>query len=158
ALAPSGPLDMLQEKIQRRSKHHDDIRWAWRAVVVALFCWLPLLVAALIQPNPNADISFLRDISVHARFLLIVPILIFAEGPIGMRSRMVTGQFLASGLIGEESVAEYEAAMNRGHWLVNSWLAEFLILALSAAMVWAAVKGLLLESSSFWFERATGNG
>ncbi|HKW15830.1 MAG TPA: hypothetical protein VJS69_15200 [Candidatus Krumholzibacteria bacterium] len=155
-LSPSGPIDFLQEKIGRGSM--DPIRWGRRAVAVALFCWLPLLVIALLQPNPNADISFVRDIAVHVRFLLIVPILIFAEGPIGVRSRMVTGQFLESGLIGDEDAAAYEAAMRRGRSLINSWLAEFLILSLSATMVWIAVKGLLLESSSYWFERVTSDG
>src|SRR5262245_59862849 len=152
-LAPSGPIDLLQEKVWHA--RHEQMRWGRRALVAALFCWLPLLVASIFRPNPDADISFLKDISVHARFLLIVPILIFAEGPIGTRSRLVTRQFLASGLIDEESVAEYEGAVRRGRRLINSWLAEFLILALSATMVWLAVQGLLLESTSFWFERVT---
>jgi len=155
-LSPSGPVDFLQEKIGRGSM--DPVRWGRRALAVALFCWLPLLVISLFRPNPDADISFVRDIAVHARFLLIVPILIFAEGPIGARSRMVTGQFLDSGLIGDADAAQYEAAMQRGRALINSWLAEFLILAVSATLVWVAVKGLLLESSSFWFERATAHG
>ena len=94
ALSPSGPIDTLQEKIGRGGM--DPIRWGRRALAVALFCWLPLFVVSLIRPNPDADISFLRDIAVHVRFLLIVPILIFAEGPIGVRSRLVTGQFLSS--------------------------------------------------------------
>jgi hypothetical protein len=157
ALAPSGPVDQLQQRMRRHAADQQ-MRWGRRAIVTALFCWLPLLIANLLQPNPDADISFLHDIAVHARFLLIVPILIFAEAPIGARSRMVAGQFLASGLIDEHSVAQYEAAMSRGRELINSWLAEFLILALSAALVWIAVKGLLLESSSFWFERVAPHG
>src|ERR1043165_9956549 len=92
ALAPSGPIDLLQERIHRYAQHQQ-ARWGRRAVLVALFCWVPLLVASLLKPNHDADISFFREISVHARFLLIVPILIFAEGPIGVRSRIVTGQF-----------------------------------------------------------------
>jgi hypothetical protein len=157
ALAPSGPIDLLQEKMRRRAADQQ-IRWGRRAIVAALFCWVPLLAASLLKPNPDADISFLRDIAVHARFLLIVPILIFAEAPIGMRTRLVTGQFVASGLIDDDSISEYETAVRHGRQLINSWLAEFLILALSATMVWVAVKGLLLESSSFWFERMTAHG
>jgi hypothetical protein len=157
ALAPGGPIDLLQEKMRRHAADQQ-IRWGRRAIVAALFCWVPLLVASLIRPNPDADISFVRDISVHARFLLIVPILIFAEAPIGMRTRLITGQFVSSGLIGDATIGEYETAVRHGRQLINSWVAEFLILALSATLVWAAVKGLLLESSSFWFERMTAHG
>jgi len=127
-------------------------------LMAALFAWVPLLLVSLIRPNSDADVSFWRDIAVHARFLVVVPILIFAEGPIGLRSRMVTSQFLVSGLISGESVEEYKAAMTRGRQLINSWFAELLILTLSAALVWFAVKGLLVESSSFWFERTTASG
>jgi hypothetical protein len=158
ALAPAGPVDLLQDRIRRRSKSDGQTRWARRALLVALFCWLPLLVASLLQSNAGADIPFLRDIAVHARFLVIVPLLIFAEGPIGTRSRLVAGQFLDSGLIGDDDVARYNATMQRGRQLINSWLAEFLILALSAALVWLAVEGLLVERSSFWFERMTAQG
>lgn len=155
-LAPSGPCDLLTEKVWH--SRHEHMRWGRRALVVALFCWVPLLVASILRPNPDADISFLKDLAAHARFLLIVPVLIFAEGPIGTRSRLVTRQFLASGLIGDDSVAEYEGVVRCGRRMVNSWLAEFLILALSATLVWMAVHGLLLESSSFWFERTTVHG
>lgn len=157
ALAPSGPVDQLQERMRHQARD-EPIRWGRRALVAALFCWVPLLIASMLRPNPAADISFLRDIAVHARFLLIVPILIFAEAPIGVRTRIVTGQFMASGLIDDDSTTEYKAVMQRGRGLINSWLAEFLILALSATLVWIAVKGLLLESSSFWFERVTEHG
>jgi len=156
ALAPSGPVDLLQQRVRLRSE--DQTRWGRRALVAALFTWLPLLAISLIRPNSDADIPFWRDIAVHARFLVVVPLLIFAEGPIGLRSRMVTSQFLESGLISGESIEEYGAAMTRGRQLINSWFAELLILTLSAALVWAAVKSLLIESSAFWFERVTAQG
>jgi len=155
-LAPSGQEDLLQQRIRLRSE--DQNRWGRRALVAAFFTWGPLLAVSLVRPNSDADIPFWRDIAVHARFLVVVPLLIFAEGPIGVRSRIVTSQFLESGLISDESVAEYKAAMTRGRHFINSWFAELLILALSAALVWGAVKGLLIESCSFWFERATANG
>ena len=92
ALAPSGPVDLLQQRVRLRSE--DQTRWGRRALVAALFTWLPLLAISLIRPNSDADIPFWRDIAVHARFLVVVPLLIFAEGPIGLRSRMVTSRFV----------------------------------------------------------------
>lgn len=155
-LAPGGPVDQLQERI--RMRHHERPRTFRRAIAAALVTWLPLLVIALLEPGREVDVPFLQDIAIHVRFLVIVPLLILAEGPIGLRSRMVAAQFLESGLVADDDAGAYERAMQRGMRLIDSWVAEILILVLSASLVWIGVRTAVAEPAVFWFEHITPQG
>jgi len=53
-----------------------------RTLLAVLIAWAPMVVLAAVQLLISADgsaKSFFSDIAVHARFLLAVPALIFAE-------------------------------------------------------------------------------
>ena len=86
-----------------------------RAVVVALLAWTPLLVLSLIarRAGPDPRISFFDDIAVHLRFLVVMPLLILAEGPIGQRTRTVAATFLSSGLVRPEDRGRFEHIVER---------------------------------------------
>jgi len=155
-LAPGGPVDRLQEKL--RLARPDNPRLVRRALITALVAWVPLLVAALLEPTPGVDVSFFNDIAAHARFLLIIPLLIVAEGLIGTRSRLVVSYFLSSKLIGDAEAARYEAAVKRGRRLLDSWVAELIIIAITAFLVYSAAQGMFAEPITFWFEQTTPDG
>ena len=155
-LAPGGPIDRLQQRLW--AARATPARLVPRAVLTALVIWLPLLVFSLIEPNADADISFLHDIAVHVRFLLIGPLLIMAENSIGQRSRLIVMQFLTSGLVGDADAARFETAVRRGRRLLDSWIAEFLIVVLSVTLVWISTRVVMAESTVFWFERITTDG
>jgi len=156
SLAPGGPVDRLQARLHLRQPERP--RLLARAAAIALITWVPLLVFAWTHPDPRVDVSFLSDIFVHVRFLIVVPLLILAEGPIGMHSRLAAMQFLKSGLVRDEDAAAYDAAIQRGTRLVDSWLAELCILALSATLVWLSVHTAVAEPAVFWYERASSQG
>jgi hypothetical protein len=156
ALAPGGPVDRVQERLKLTSP--DSLRIGRRALAIAIVAWVPLAVMVILHPNRDADISFLRDIAVHTRFLLIIPILLAAEGVIGGRSRVVVSHFRTSGLVGPNDAPRYEAAVKRGHRLVDSTVVELLLMLLSAALVYSSIRGILAEPASFWFERVTAHG
>ena len=145
-LAPGGPVDRLQERLKLR--RDDGANLGLRAFITALVIWLPLAVLAFVEPNPGADISFPRDIAAHVRFLLVVPILILAEATIGHRSRLVVSQFLSSGLVPDSEAHRFESAVKRGRRLLDSVIAELLIVAISALIVWIAVHGVLADSAA----------
>lgn len=151
-LAPGGPVDRTQQSLGITTP--DDLRPGRRATILALVAWVPMLVMAMLQPNRDADISFLRDIAVHARFLLIVPILLVAEGSIRQRSHMVVTFFRSSGLVASEDADSFEAIVKKGRRLVDSTVVELLLIVLSAALVYSAMHAVLAESSIFWFESA----
>ena len=53
-----------------------------RALIVVGVGWLPLLLLALLSLTAGRDdvwLAFLRDASVHARSLLVAPLLVLAE-------------------------------------------------------------------------------
>ena len=71
-----------------------------RAVILALSAWVPLLILSLLnREDTGARVTFFHDIAVHVRFLLVIPLLILAEAPIGQRTRTVAQTFLRSGLV-----------------------------------------------------------
>jgi hypothetical protein len=155
-LAPGGPIDRLQTVLKIRGEH--DAKIGVRALITALVVWLPLAVITVVDPVPEANIPFLYDIAAHVRFLLLVPLLILAEASIGGRSRVVVAQFLASGLVGEGDAGRFESAKARGRALLDSWVAELLIITISALLVTFQVRTVLAEDAVFWFERVTAHG
>jgi hypothetical protein len=156
ALAPAGPVDCAQAWMKITTP--DNLRSGRRAFIMALLAWAPLLVMVILHPNPDADISFLHDIAVHARFLLILPLLVMAEGPIRERSRMVVASFRNSGLVANEDMGQFDALVRKGIRLVDSTVAELLVMLLSAALVYSAMRGVLSEHALFWFEKVTAQG
>ncbi len=52
-----------------------------RVVVVALLAWLPLLLLVTAQGQllQGAVVPFVRDIEVHVRLLVVIPLLLVAE-------------------------------------------------------------------------------
>lgn len=61
-----------------------------RIVIIAMFAWLPLVLLSILGGRAWGDavqISFLKDIEVHARFLVALPLLIMAELVVHQRMR-----------------------------------------------------------------------
>src|ERR1700742_5024960 len=59
-----------------------------RALLAILLTWVPLLIFSLIKGTAygkSVPVPFLHDFSVHARFLLTVPLLLMAETVLGPR-------------------------------------------------------------------------
>jgi hypothetical protein len=52
-------------------------------------------------------VPFLRDFAVQARFLLSVPLLLFAETIVGSHWARAAGHFVSSGLVGDEDIAQF---------------------------------------------------
>ena len=103
-----------------------------RIVLLTLVAWLPLLVLSLLSGRAWGDavtVPFLRDISVHVRFLVALPLLILAEVVVHQRMRPIVHQFLARGLIRDTSRARFEAAVASALRLRRSAVMEVLLVA-----------------------------
>lgn len=129
-----------------------------RAVLLALFAWLPLLVLALMArgEGPEPRISFANDIAVHVRFLLVVPLLILAEGPIGERTRKVANTFLSSGLVRPEDRGRFLEIVKKTSRRLESTLAEVAVLVLAVLAVSSMVRKLLHDGVVSWSEHVEG--
>src|SRR4029078_13023470 len=76
-----------------------------RIVAIVLFAWLPLAILALVAPPSVAiPIPFLRDCDALARFLVALPLLVWAELIVHERTVGVARNFLTRGIIRPEDV------------------------------------------------------
>jgi len=103
-----------------------------RVLVIAGFCWLPLLGLSALQGQLFAGavtVPFLLDVEVHARYLVALPLLIVAEHVVHLRLRHVVALFLERGLIPEHERARFDAAVASAMRLRNSVVAELLLFA-----------------------------
>jgi hypothetical protein len=124
-----GPLYQL---LRRAHVSGDALELARRRIVaIALLAWLPLAVLALVgrAAGPAPAVTFLHDVEVHVRFLVAVPLLVGAELLVHLRLRPVAGEFMARGLIPEESTERFRECLRSAFRLRNSVLAEVLIIA-----------------------------
>jgi hypothetical protein len=131
SLVLGGPLFQLL----RRARLSDDglMMVRRRMVIMSLLAWLPLLVLSALEGQAlggGDSVAFLRDLEVHIRLLVAMPLLIAAELVVHVRMRPMVKLFLDRGLIPQGAMAQFEAAIASAFRLRNSVLAEVLMIAL----------------------------
>ena len=132
-----------------------------RIVIIAGFAWLPLLVLALAGGRAFGNavaVPFLKDVEVHARFLLALPLLIVAELVVHRRMRTIASEFVVRGLVSTETLERFRQAVRSAIRLRNSVAAEItmvaIIYALGIPVLWREVAAL---DVSTWYADAAGN-
>jgi hypothetical protein len=141
SLVLGGPLFQLW---QRSHMAGDGLQLLHRRVIVlATIAWLPLLVLSVVEGHAwgsSVALPFVRDIEVHARLLLAMPLLIFAELTVHQRFRSVVRQFIDRGLVPPAGRARFDAAIAAAMRLRNSITAEVAMLAfvyvVGVAYIW----------------------
>lgn len=110
-------------------------RHVWlRALTVAAVGWLPLLVLALLSYASGHEgvwRTFLQDASVHARSLVVAPLLVFAEAVCIPHLGAVAQIFRARGLVPASQMQAYEAVVRTIRRLRDWWLMEALAVVLA---------------------------
>ena len=131
SLVVGGPLF---QALRRAGLSGDGLQLARRRIVVlSTIAWIPLLALSALDGKAWGNavaVPFLRDIDVHARFLVALPLLVFAEIIVHRRTRAVVTQFLTLGLVGDGVRERFDAALQRALRLRNSVLAEVGLIAL----------------------------
>ena len=111
-----------------------------RAVVLALFAWLPLLILSAFQGlalGGSVRIPFLFDFPISVRLLLTLPLLLVAERVIDVRTQMVVKHFIQSRLVRKNDHSAFESSVQQVLRMRNSLLAE------------GAIAGLVIFSTAF---------
>ncbi len=104
-----------------------------RIAASILIAWLPLAVLAAVGGHlvGGVGVPFLLDLDAQAKFLLSVPMLIWAELFVHNRGKVILRQFIDSGLVAPEDQPRFEAIL-RGVWRIrNSVLVEVALLAVA---------------------------
>jgi hypothetical protein len=160
SLVLGGPLYQLLRKAHISGDALELVRR--RAIVIALLAWLPLLVLSLLEGRAFGEsvaVPFLRDLEVHIRFLVALPLFVVAELVVHDRMRFVLWQFLERKLIPPGAAKRFEAAVGAAFRLRNSVLAELLLIAfvyvVGISLVW---RQYLTLGTPTWYATPEGGG
>jgi len=130
SLVLGGPLFQLLRRAHMSGDALELVRR--RAIALSLFAWLPLLLLSALQGRAlggKVAVPFLRDVDVHVRFLVVVPLLVLAELVVHQRMRFVVRQFAERNLIPANATSRFDSAIASAFRLRNSVLAEILLIA-----------------------------
>ena len=160
SLVLGGPLFQM---LRRAHLSDDGLRLLHRRVtIIALICWLPLLVLSAIGGRllgGDAAVPFLLDIDVHLRFLIAVPLLISAEAIVHQRMRNIVKVFLDRRLIPENAMTRFEEIINAALRLRNSVTVEVILLIfvylVGVLVVW---RHYIALDAATWYATPSANG
>jgi hypothetical protein len=111
---------------------------ARRALLAVLIAWLPLAVLSAAQfliSSDESTKSFLSDFAVHARFLVAVPALIFAEAECIPRLGRIVSHFAETGLVAGPDTARFQAAVSSTRRLLDSTTVDVVTVVLAYVVV-----------------------
>jgi len=122
-----------------------------RLITITSIAWVPLLLLDSLgsQAASIGRLSLLHDVEVQVRFLVALPVLIGAELIVHSRIRLVVRRFVERGIVREEDLPRFEAAIEAAARLRNS------IPVAVALLVSIYTLGLWLWNSRFGIDSPT---
>jgi hypothetical protein len=160
SLVLGGPLFQLLRRAHLSDETPTLVRR--RVIISFIITWLPLLVLSALEGNAwsgNAAVPFLKDVEVHSRFLVALPLLIVTELVVHQRMRHLVQQFLQRNLIPENAMLRFDAAIASAIRLRNSVLVEVLLIAfvyvVGISIIWR--QSVVLDTST-WYATPSDGG
>lgn len=161
SLVLGGPFFQLLKRVHLSGKELELVKL--RIVALAMFAWLPLLLLSILNGQAWGDslnLPFIEDLDVHIRFLVALPILIFAELLVHQRISIVVKEFQERKLIPDSEISKFHNAISSALRLRNSFIAEIaivvLIYGIGYQLVWDQTAGL--DSSAWYSNQALEKG
>jgi hypothetical protein len=156
SLVLGGPLSQFFRKTHLTGDDQELLHR--RLITITLLAWLPMLLLAYIvsRGGGTAQVSFLRDAEVQARFLVALPALIIAELIVHLRIRPVVRRFVERRIVRSEDLPRYEAAIDSAVRLRNSIPFELaLIIAVYTLGLWLWNSRVGMDSPT-WYAMPPG--
>src|SRR5215510_6076659 len=137
-----------------------------RIAALTLFAWLPLLILAILGGRAWGDavqMPFLRDIEVHLRFLVAMPLLILAELMVHQRMRPLAREFVERAMVTGAARPRFDAAAASALRLRNSVTAEVVLIvfvyAFTIFFVWPRQAAAMSAANiTTWYAVPAGTG
>jgi hypothetical protein len=129
-----------------------------RVVFFLLLCWVPLAVLSLVEARflGGTKISFFRDILIHVRFLVALPVLILAEVIVNQRIRPIVKTFVERRVVPPEELPKFYAAIDSAMRMRNSVIGEIALLVFVFTVgVWIWWHRVALDVAS-WYASPQG--
>jgi hypothetical protein len=155
-LMEGGPLYLIQRRLGLIREGAPRI--VRRALLSFLLTWVVLFVLTLIRHEAfghNVDVPFLRDFSAYTRFIVAVPMLIFAEVILGPRFAKAAAYFITSGLIPPHNYDEFDDSVDRTLRTRDSNLAELFLVLIAYAVTLTGGHHYVVQHSS-WIYTSSG--
>lgn len=128
-----------------------------RILFIALLTWLPLLLLSTFASRGDVGrLSFLRDVEVHVRFLVALPVLIGAELIVHLRIRPVVRSFVARRIVLPEDLPRFDRAIESAIRLRNSIPVELGLLLLVYSLGLWFWQGRVGLHASTWYANSGG--
>jgi hypothetical protein len=124
-----------------------------RLLTITLIAWLPMLLLAgfSAQFGGVSRLSFFRDVEVHVRFLIALPVLIAAELIVHSRIRLVVRRFVDRRIILPDDLTHFDRAIRSAVRLRNSIPVEVaLVILVYTVGLWVWNSRVALESSTWY--------
>jgi hypothetical protein len=144
-----GPLFQLLRRANLEGDHQELLYR--RLILFVVITWLPLLLLAAVLPFAGSAgrLAFLRDIEVHAKFLVALPAFIMAELLVHLRMKPVARRFVERRIISLDDLPRFYRAVESAFGLRNSIALELGLFATVYTF------GLWFWQSRFGIEAAT---
>jgi len=163
SLVVGGPLYQLYLGTRLARSNLDLVRR--RIAVIAMICWLPLLILAAADGHlvSGVSIPFMRDPEVHIQLLLAVPLLVAAETLVHRRIRIVVLQFIHRNMIAREDLPRFQNLIASAMRVRNSAAIEIALLGVVIAagfLMWRGNLSLTIAgvTTSSWYVIDAGSG
>ena len=167
---PFSPVDNDPPLRWQRAVHiapSDGLGVGRRALIFALFGWLPIALWALIHGRFLEAASgepLLQHFGVHVRCLIVIPLFILGEATLHNAARRYLPQFISSGLVDDVSRPAFEAELRTARGWSDAALPWLLFVGMAIAwtfadraanhtdeMSWALDEKGLLGFGGVWF-------
>lgn len=154
----AGPFTGAQRALHlRRAAALDAGR---RAVIAGALAWVPLLLLAAFEGLAfgGVDRPFLRDPAAHVRYLVAVPLLVFAEQVVLPMLGGIVNHFRDSGIVPDDARPRFDEIVGRTRASLESRTAEVTIVLLAYAATISAFATPLIGHTSWvapFADRAT---
>ena len=108
SLTKSGIFYKLLRRLNLAGTSNRD--YAIRLLAICGTVWVPLLILSAFQGlavGNKVEISFIKDFANHVRFLVVIPILVFAERSVDYRLKELSNFFFTAGILNESNAPQY---------------------------------------------------
>jgi hypothetical protein len=108
----------------------------------------------------GSGLTFMKDLDVHVRFLIAMPLLILAELVVHERMRAVVGQFEERRLIPSVDTDRFNRAISSALRLRNSYLAEALMVVIAYLIGYQFVwkESMALDTTAWYSDPSVTRG
>lgn len=129
-----------------------------RILVFVALAWAPLLLLTMMEGTAleNVEIPFLYDVEAYARFLVALPLMVFADVVLHRRLGAAVTQFRRTDLVPPDFVLRFEASIASAIRLRDSVVAEVAILVLAFVAAWLMWRYAPALAASTWYANVEG--